>query len=85
MRNERVGIASTTAPGKEIGLSRIYDFRLESGSYNASNSNINQWYISLYDIQTITEISLNEPITLSVPTFIKGNNSGATAFLKESV
>jgi len=85
LRNERVGIASTTAPGKEIGLSRVYDFRLESGSYNASNSNINQWYISLYDIQTITEISLNEPITLSVPTFIKGNNSGATAFLKESV
>ena len=85
LRNERVGIASTTAPGKEIGLSRVYDFRLESGSYNASNSNINQWYVSLYDIQTITEISLNEPITLSVPTFIKGNNSGATAFLKESV
>ena len=85
LRNERVGIASTTAPGKEIGLARVYDFRLESGSYDASNSNINQWYISLYDIQTITEISLNEPITLSVPTFIKGNNSGATAFLKESV
>jgi hypothetical protein len=85
LRNERVGIASTIAPGKEIGLSRVYDFRLESGSYNTSNSNINQWYISLYDIQTITEISLNEPITLSVPTFIKGNNSGATAFLKESV
>ena len=85
LRNERVGIASTTAPGKEIGLARVYDFRLESGSYNASNSNINQWYISLYDIQTITEISLNKPITLSVPTFIKGNNSGATAFLKESV
>jgi len=85
LRNERVGIASTTAPGKEIGLARVYDFRLESGSYNASNSNINQWYISLYDIQTITEIGLNEPITLTVPTFIKGNNSGATAFLKESV
>ena len=85
LRNERVGIASTTAPGKEIGLARVYDFRLESGSYNSSNSNINQWYISLYDIQTITEISLNKPITLSVPTFIKGNNSGATAFLKESV
>ena len=44
LRNERVGIASTTAPGKEIGLARVYDFRLESGSYNASNSNINQWY-----------------------------------------
>lgn len=85
LRNERVGISQTTTPGKEIGLARVYDFRLESGSYNASNSNINQWYISLYDVQTVTEISLNEPITLSVPTFIKGNNSGATAFLKESV
>lgn len=85
LRNDRVGISQTTAPGKEIGLSRVYDFRLESGSYNASNSNINQWYISLYDIQTITEISLNETITLSVPTFIKGNKSGATAFLKEPV
>jgi hypothetical protein len=85
LRSDRVGISQTTAPGKEIGLSRVYDFRLESGSYNASNSNINQWYISLYDIQTITEISLNETITLSVPTFIKGNKSGATAFLKEPV
>ena len=85
LRNERVGLSQTTAPGKEIGLSRVYDFKLESGSYNSSNSNINQWYISLYDIQTITEITLNEPITLSVPTFIKGNSSGSTAFLKESV
>jgi hypothetical protein len=85
LRNERVGISQITAPGKEIGLARVYDFKLKSGSYDTSNSNTNQWYISLYDIQTITEISLNEPITLTIPIFIKGNNSGATAFLKESV
>ena len=85
LRNERVGSSSTTAPGKEIGVARVYDFKLESGSYNSSNLNLNQWNISLYDIQTITEIAVNEPITLATPTFIKGKSSGATAFLKDSV
>lgn len=85
LRDERVGTSQTTAPGKEIGLARVYDFRLESGSYDASNSNINRWNISLYDVQTVTEITLNQPITLSVPAYIKGKRSGATAFLKNSV
>ena len=85
LRNQRVGSSSTTAPGKEIGVARVYDFRLESGSYNSSNLNLNQWNISLYDIQTITEITINEPVTLNTPTFIKGKSSGATAFLKDSV
>ena len=85
LRSERVGSAQTTAPGKEIGVARVYDFKLESGSYNSTNLNTNQWNISLYDIQTITEITLNEPTTLSIPTFIKGNSSGATAFLKDAV
>ena len=85
LRDSRVGSTQTTSPGKEIGVARVYDFRLESGSYDTSNSNLNQWNISLYDVQTITEITLNEPITLSVPTFIKGKNSGATAFIKDSV
>ena len=81
----RVGLVQTISPGKEIGVARVYDFALESGSYNATNPNLNQWDISLYDIQTVTEITLNEPITLATPQFIKGKNSGATAFLKDSV
>ena len=85
LRDQRVGTASTIAAGKEIGVARVYDFALESGSYDTTNSNLNQWKISLYDVQTITEITLNEPITLTVPTYIKGKNSGATAFLKSSV
>jgi hypothetical protein len=85
LRDSRVGTASLTPAGKEIGVARVYDFRLESGSYDTNNQNLNQWNISLYDVQTTTEITLNEPITLSVPTFIKGKNSGATAFLKSSV
>ncbi len=85
LRDSRVGTTQTTAPGKEIGVARVYDFKLESGSYDTTNSNLNQWDISLYDIQTTSEITLNEPITLTVPTFIKGKNSGATAFLKDAV
>jgi len=85
LRDSRVGTASTIAAGKEIGVARVYDFRLESGSYDTTNSDLNQWNISLYDVQTTTEVTLNQPITLSVPTFIKGKNSGATAFLKNSV
>jgi len=85
LRSERVGIISTTAPGKEIGVARVYDFKLESGSYNSTNLNLNQWNISLYDIQTTTEVTLNEATTLTIPTFVKGNSSGATAFLKDAV
>jgi len=84
LRDSRIGATSFTAAGKEIGVARVYDYRLESGSYNNS-SNLNEWYISLYDIQTTTEIAINEPTSLSVPTFIKGKNSGATAFIKDAV
>jgi hypothetical protein len=83
--SRKVGLGQTFAPGKEIGVARVYDFRLESGSYDSEIPNLNRWNISLYDIQTTTEISLNEPITLTAPVFIKGKNSGATAFLKDSV
>jgi hypothetical protein len=84
LRNTRVGLSSEQIVGKEIGLARVYDFSLDSGSYNASNSDTNEWGLSLYDVQTTTEITVNEPITLTVPTFIKGKHSGATAFLKDA-
>lgn len=85
LRDERVGLSSVNAPGKEIGLARVYDFALESGSYSATNDETNQWDIQLYDIQAFSHITLNEPITLSVPTHIKGKYSGATAFLRNAV
>ena len=85
LRDQRVGVNSETAPGKEIGLARVYDFRLESGTYSASNANTNQWDIALYDVQTTTEIALNQSHTLTVPTFVKGNSSGATGFIRHPV
>ncbi len=85
LRDQRIGTAVTTAAGSEIGLARVYDFALESGSYDAVNSNINEWDISLYDIQTYTNITLNAATTLSVPTHIKGKSSGATGYLRYEV
>ena len=83
--SRKIGLNQNFAPGKEIGVARVYDFKLESGSYDTEFPDLNRWNISLYDIQTTTEISLNEPVTLTAPVFIKGKNSGATAFLKDSV
>ena len=86
LRDSRVGTSSTIASGKEIGLARVYDFALESGSYNTSNPDLNEWDIALYDIQSYTEITLNNSISsLSVPTHIKGKSSGAVGYLRYDV
>ena len=80
LRDSRIGAGSTAAAGNEIGVARIYDFALEGGTYN-NNSVLNEWDISLYDVQTTTEITLNQQSTFTTPTYIKGANSGATGFL----
>jgi hypothetical protein len=85
LRDQRVGSSSETLPGNEVGVARVYDFKLESGSYSTSNSNSNEWNLALYDVQTTTNISLNQSHTLSIPTFVKGNNSGASGFLRHAV
>ena len=85
LRDQRITGIGTSAAGKEIGLARVYDFALESGSYDAVNSDLNEWDVSLYDIQPYTEIALNTPTSLSIPTHIKGKSSGATGFLRNAV
>ena len=80
LRDSRIGAGNTIAGGNEIGVARIYDFALEGGTYN-NNSVLNEWDISLYDVQTTTQITLNQQSTLTTPTHIKGANSGATGFL----
>ena len=85
LRDARVGLSSYAPAGKEIGVARVYDFALESGSYELENQNINRWDISLFDVQTFGDLNVNEAVTLSTPTYIKGDSSGATAFLKHNV
>lgn len=87
LRDQRVGSSATEAPGTEIGLARVYDFALESGSYNTSIPQINQWDLSLFDLQTYTNIDINIDITLdaSNSVHIEGEQSGANAFLRYDV
>ena len=85
MRSEREGVHWYQAVGDEIGVARVYDYRLESGSYDASNGDVNEWDIALYDVQLVTNLTVNTAQTLTVPTYIKGQNSGATGFLKDAV
>ena len=85
LRDQRVGTSAETAPGNEIGLARVYDFKIESGAYDTANADLNQWGISLYDVQSFTTMTLNQATSLSVPTFVKGQRSGATAFIRSAV
>jgi hypothetical protein len=85
LRNERQGSNQENAAGNEIGFARVYDFRLESQNYNSNNSNLDEWELALYDVQTFTELKLNNPITQTVPAIIEGKRSGAKAFLQGSV
>ncbi len=70
LRDSRIGAGHTGAAGNEIGVARIYDFTLEGGTYN-NNSVLNEWDISLYDVQTTTQITLNQQSTFTTPTYIK--------------
>ena len=85
LNDNRIGIASTIKSGETIGIARIYDFALESGSYNTNNLNQNVWDLSLFDVQMHSSVTLNEPITLTLPTSVRGKSSGAIAFLQSAV
>lgn len=85
LRDERVGVSSYTAAGSEIGIARVYDFALEQGGYDVANLDTNKWDLTLFDIQTYSVATLNEPVTLTTPTYIQGKSTGATGYLKTSV
>ena len=82
---QRVGADGKGASSVGIGLARVYDCVLETGSYSTSNSNQNRWDIALYDIQFDVALTLNEPTTLTIPSKIEGKYSGATGYLKNAV
>ena len=85
LRSSRVGTDPLVAPGKEIGVARFYDYVLESGSYDTTLPQLNQWDLTLFDIQNYSDFTVNEPVTLTTPTFVRGKQSGATAFLRYDV
>ena len=90
LRSERVGVdkrpaTSASAAGKEIGIARLYDFALETGSYNSTTPTTNVWDMSLWDLQAYTDFTVNTNVNLSVPTRIEGKSSGASGYLRYAV
>lgn len=72
--------STTTPSGTKIGDARVYICNLTDAAYNNSATN---WDLYLYDIQTYTEITLNQPVSNSeLPTtsFVKGRSSGASGY-----
>jgi len=87
LRDKRMNTVGSSTPvndGREIGVARVYDYKLERGG-SSDYAPLNEYGLSLYDVQTITTITLNDNITLTLPTFVKGRSSGATAWLKDAV
>lgn len=72
--------STTAATGTKIGDARVYSFSVTDSAYRNASTN---WELSLYDIQTYTEITLNQPLSstdLPATSFVKGNSSGASGY-----
>ncbi len=72
--------ANNVSSGSTIGSARVYSFNLTDAAYTGASTN---WDLYLYDIQTYTELTLNQSVSSSeVPktSYIKGKSSGASGF-----
>jgi len=79
LQNQRKD-GTSTGTGTTIGAARVYNFNLTDAAYANAASN---WDLYLYDIQTYTEIILNNVVSASqVPatSYVKGKYSGATGY-----
>ena len=79
LQNQRKD-STTVSTGTTIGSARVYGFNVTDSAYNDETTN---WDLYLYDIQTYTEIQLNQSVTsVEVPasSFIKGRSSGASGY-----
>ena len=73
-------ISGGSAAGTQIGVARVYDFSSHITSYNNQTSQFN---LHLFDIQTYSTIVSDSTLTsIQVGDYVKGNNSGATAFIQ---
>ena len=72
-------VSGNTA-GENIGSARVYSFNLEDAPYTGATT---PWELRLFDIQTNTNLTLNQPISnteLPEGSFVKGKSSGASGF-----
>ena len=72
--------STTAATGTKIGDARVYAFNLTDAAYSNVASN---WDLYLYDIQTYTQLTLNQSVSgaqLPITSFVKGKSSGASGY-----
>lgn len=72
--------STSVASGSTVGSARVYTFNLTDSAYNNASTN---WDLYLYDIQTFTEITLNQSVSSTqIPqtSYVKGKNSGASGY-----
>ena len=72
--------STTAATGTKIGDARVYSFSLTDSSYQNQSTG---WDLYLYDIQTYTQITLNQTISsaqLPQTSYVKGKSSGASGY-----
>jgi hypothetical protein len=69
------------ALGTTIGLARVYDVSSRISSYQDPSSEFN---LNLFDIQTYGTITSDSDLSsVGIGTYIKGESSGATGFIKD--
>ena len=74
LRSRRIGTAHGTAGGSIIGNARLYDYKLDSGSYE-DNSSV--YELMLWDIDMFTTLGLNANLTAIDGSLIEGQRSGS--------
>ena len=82
LRSARLGSTKSNAAGNSIGRARVYDYKLQNAGYTGDSS---VFEIFLFDIQTDTELTINQAHTIALPAVIEGRNSGARGFLRTAV
>ena len=79
LRDERVGVASTSPAGSAIGECRIYDYNIESQVFKGPES---EYTLRLFDISPYTKLEITQPFTsLRSGAFLSGQYSGASGFV----
>ena len=81
LRSDRLGTDRDEPAGQSVGRARVYDFKLTDSAYSNTASLFDLY---LFDVETDTEISLNETLSISAPAFIQGKRSGARGFLRSA-
>ena len=82
LRSARLGSTKSSAAGNSIGRARVYDYKLQNAGYTGNSS---VFEIFLFDIQTDTELTINQAHTIALPAVIEGKSSGARGFLRSAV